>query len=236
MVRNAITDPTTGLQAEVISGDDRNGIVVVTRPLKTFKNVTKFFTNSTYGIEMNQNVGFSGTPIPIHNGTDNAYWTASAISVSWTFNGTDQKHAGSYSIDATSTINNSVAQIAKGSSQDLTGHTEITGWIYLTKFAGTAGIILYGWNTSGGIIVGIEINIADHISTIELGTWQQFVIPLAELELTNETIDSIRIRTQKGTSVPNYYLDDIQIEEIGETIEFDIAPDVGEIGLFIVSM
>jgi len=48
-------------------------LAVATVPYRTFDNKLAFFSNDTYGVEMNQNAGFSdGTPDEIHNGTDNA--------------------------------------------------------------------------------------------------------------------------------------------------------------------
>jgi len=228
-IRNTIIDPETGREASVVDGAEVNALAVATRPLKTFENKDIYFQNETYGAEMNQNVATGGTPIHIHDGTDNIYWTASAISGNWVFDSTDQNHtpAGSKSIDATGTTNNSIAQIAKGSSQDLTGYVSITGWIYISSWsaAGTKHIELYGWDTGTGLIVGNSVNIDDYINTGQIGSWQKFTINLKDFGIKNKTIDSIRIQTTTTAVAPNYYLDDIQIEETGAPLEYNIQPE-----------
>ncbi len=51
---------------------------------------TKFFLNDDFGAAMNQNIGFSGTPDIIHNGTDTSAYTGSNIAgAQATFNDTD---------------------------------------------------------------------------------------------------------------------------------------------------
>jgi hypothetical protein len=231
MLKTIVADSQNKRSAEVdITKDERQALVVATRPLKVFQNQIKFFTNSVYGSDLNQNASFGGSPIPVHNGEDASYWTASAIigGSRWDFSSTDQAHGGTQSVDGTLTINNDVAQFAKGSSQDLTGYTAITGWIYLTGWAdtGTKAVAIYGWD---GAIVGNLVNIGNYIDKTSFGTWQKFSISLNDLGLTNETIDSIRIGVVDigAGAAPNFYLDDIQIEETGNPLEFRIDPDNG---------
>ena len=57
-IKAHITDPTTGIKAEVTGDKEDNALIVATRPLKTFLPKTAFFTNDTYGIEMAQNAAF----------------------------------------------------------------------------------------------------------------------------------------------------------------------------------
>lgn len=230
-IKILISDPKTEKQASIVDGGEENALVVATRPLKSFYNKIKFFTNPDYGYNTNVAVGFSGTPIHIHNGIDNVYWLASVISGTWIFNSTTQAHTGTKSIDASATTNNDTAQIAKGSTIDLSNYVAITGWVYLSSWndRGTKGIQLYGWDTSTAAIVGSEINLKDYINIGLIGSWQKFVIPLPHMNLVGETIDAIRIKTVDigAGSPPSYYLDDIQIEETKTPIEFSIEPDPG---------
>ncbi len=53
------------------TGEDR-GLVVATRPHKTFETKTMFFTNPTYGREMAQNGAYSSIKWVLHDGTDTA--------------------------------------------------------------------------------------------------------------------------------------------------------------------
>lgn len=227
-VKSLITDPKTGIQASVIDGEEENAVVVATRLLKSYTNVIKFFTNLKYGYNMNISVGFSGEPEPIHNGIDNVYWTASTVYGFWDFDSTDQAHTGTKSIDATRTFNNYTAQMAKGSTITLSG-VAITGWVYLSSWddRGTKGIHLYGWDTSTSTMVGNEVNLKNYIDIGSMGNWQKFVVSLADMDLVGETIDAIRIKTVDiGTGfAPDYYLDDIQIEEAGIPVEFNIKPN-----------
>ena len=229
VVKAIITDVGTGLSPTVVNTEEMNALVVATRPLKTFENDVQFFFNSTYGPNMNQNASFGGIPEKIHNGIDDVLWTASIISGTWTFNSTDQAHAGTNSIDATSTSKNDVAQITKGSYIDLSGYTAFTGWIYITKWSSTVTnhVIIYGYDTGTGLVIGNNINIDDYINVEELGIWQKFVIPLEDLGLTEKSIDAVRIMSSSPGVAPSYYLDDIQIEETGSPIIYEISPKKG---------
>lgn len=66
-----IIDPKTGIQAEVVDGNDEvHALAVATRPLKTYTNEPSYFTNDTYGVEMAQEVSFGGTPVGVFDGED----------------------------------------------------------------------------------------------------------------------------------------------------------------------
>ena len=130
-IKNYITDPDQQLTARVKKIDKDNSLIVAVQDLKTYNNIIqKRFTNDTYGTDLNQNVTFGGAPEEVHDGTDNAYWTGTAISGTWTFDSTDQANTGTKSIDGTDTVNNSIAQLAKGASLDVTSYVAITGYIY----------------------------------------------------------------------------------------------------------
>ena len=55
------------------------GLVVATRPLKTFLNKVEFFQNDEYGIDLNQDASAGGTPEIVHDGADQIEWTATDI-------------------------------------------------------------------------------------------------------------------------------------------------------------
>lgn len=228
-VKSLIIDPRTGRCASIENGEEKNALVVATRPLKSLVNKIEFFSNPDYGHNMNIALGFAGTPIPIHNGVDNVYWTATAISGTWTFNSAAQAHTGTKSIDGTATVNNSIAQIAKGANQDLTDYVAITGWIYLSLWddRGTKEIQVYGWDTGTATMIGITVNLKDYINIGLTDAWQKFAISLKDMNLVGQTIDAIRIQTiDVGLGVPpDYYLDDIQIEDDIAPEEFKIEPD-----------
>lgn len=88
-IKSLITDSSNNKSAQVdgTAGEEK-ALIVATRELKTFKNSARFFTNPSYGADMNQNVGFSGTPDDVYNGGDSTQWTASSISggANWDLN------------------------------------------------------------------------------------------------------------------------------------------------------
>lgn len=232
VLKTNITDPLTGFKAAVVSENgEKNSIAVATRPLKKFINKYLLFVNPSYGADMNINVTFGGSPIGIHNGTDTALWTGSAISGTWVFDSTTQAQSGTKSVDGTATVNNNIAQFAKGSNQSLTGHTAITGYVYLSAWdnKGTKHIEFYGWDTNTSTIVGNSINLDDYIDFYTIGSWQKFSIPLDDMSLENKTLDSFRVKTiDLGPgSPPDYYLDNIQVEETGAPVTFKIQPEKG---------
>lgn len=229
-----ITDPTTNLKARVDDGTEDNALVVATRPLKTFTNSTSFFTNSDFGSNMNQNALAMGTPIKVHNGIDDILWTASSIQGNkFNFNSTDQNHTtesgSATSIKIDNPAINDILQIAKGSTQDLMGYSALSLWVYIDK-DWTVGdsIQISAWDTVAGGIVGVAVNIEDFIDFQTFDIWHHFIVSLTDMELTDKTIDAIRIEilTKEGKT-PKFYLDDIQFEETGEPITFQIKPAKG---------
>ncbi len=233
MIKALVTGHSTGLEADVDNdnGDEASALVVTTRPFKTYTSETRFFTNDTYGSDLNQNAALGGVPVNIHNGIDNVYWTASAISGTWTFNSAAQAHAGAQSIDATTTRNNQTAQITAGAPQALSGYVSISGWIYITGWStnGVKAVNIFGWDTGASVIEGSAVNIGDYIDTTVFNTWHQFVIPFGDMGLTGLTIDAIRVTTVDvgAGPPPNYYLDDIRIEQTGAALEYVVEPNIG---------
>ena len=229
-VETRITDPRNGDTAYVdVSDGEPNALVVATRELKERFPVDEPFTNTTYGIDMNQDATVGGTPEKIHNGTDNMLWTASAIAGTWDFASTTEAHTGTKSIDATATVNNDTAEFDKGSTVDLSGYVELSGWIYITSWStlGTKRVDVYGWD--GATVVGVTVDIGDYVNTALLDTWQQFRIPLTDMGLSAAVIQYIRVTSiDVGPGLPiDYYLDDLQFEETGGAIVYEVAPDPG---------
>lgn len=204
-----------------------SGLVVYSEPLRDTIAQTKAAVNPTYGADMNQNVSFGGTPEGVHNGTDSALWTASAISGTWTFDSTAQAQAGTKSVDATATVNNSEALFSDATSINTGGYTALTGYIYIT-----------GWPTSGtkdvevrmrnnGTNEGNALNLSDYINNTTFNVWQKFTIPMEDLTGGAVTVDELVVRTVDigGGAAPDYYLDTIQFEETGSALTYTIEPD-----------
>lgn len=225
--RTHITCPKSGHIARVVDGIEPNALVVATRELKTYYNDVSFFLNPNYGIDMNQNAGFGGTPVEVHNGIDDVLWTASSITgVKFTFNSGDQNHtpAGSTSVRIDNPALNDVMEFDKGSDQSLNGYTAISLWIYIDKdWAINDSVSLYGWDN--GVQVGTKIFLENYFSWSVFDVWHKISIPLSDMSLVDETIDSLRVQIETiDTKSPKFYLDDIQIEETGNPITFTLRP------------
>ena len=79
-IKNYITDKARNTSAEIADGSgEMRGLVVATRPLKIYENKIIFFSNDTYGIDMNKDAASGGVPEKVHDGTDSVLWTASDI-------------------------------------------------------------------------------------------------------------------------------------------------------------
>jgi len=219
-----IEDPSNSSKATVDSTTgEKKGLVVATRPLKTQKNRTTFFLNETYGADMNQSGAYGGTPIGIHNGTDNTYWTGAAVKGTWVFNSTDQTHAGSKSVDGTSAGKNGEASFSKGSTQDLTGYLGLSGWIYITSYDQGTHIELQA--KLSAVDVGNKVNIDEYFDTTTFNSWQYFSLPLTYMSLAGESIDAFHLKIKDADC--KIYLDDFQIEETGANIEYTVEPKLG---------
>lgn len=230
-----ITDIKNGLHAKVIDGhEEANALIVATRPLKTFENEVQYFISSTHGFNMN--IGFTNNLTDyINDGTDNAYWTASAIvGTKWTIDSTDQNHTagGSKSIKYTNGSINDILQILNTSDVVLTDYNFLTLWIYIdNNWAAGDSVAIYGWDSGTGTIVGNSVALEDYFTFGNFGVWQKITISLSDLNLTGKTIDAVRIEIIAKIAVsPTFYLDDIQLE--GTTEEagagtFKIMPDKG---------
>lgn len=202
----------------------------------TYKGVLKEdsfrqFTNPTQGSNLNVNAAVSGTPEQIHNGIDSVLWTASALSGTWVFDSTAQANTGIRSIDATATTNNDTALISKGSNLDMRGYSALTGFIYITNWSpsGTKDVRLQ-WRNSG-TTSGLLIDLSTYIDTTSFNTWQKFTIPLSDFGAASSAIiNELTITTvDVGPGPPpDYYLDDIQLEEVGGGFIYTISPELDE--------
>ena len=202
----------------------------------TYKGVLKEdsfrqFINPTQGANLNVDGSLSGIPDQIHNGIDSVLWTASALSGTWVFNSTTQANTGIRSIDATATTNNDTALISKGSNLDMNGYSSVTGFIYVGAWdtRGTKDVRLQ-WRNSG-TTSGVQVNLSAYIDTTLFGSWQKFTIPLSDFGAASSAIiNELTITTVDvgAGPPPNYFLDDIQLEERGGGFIYTIAPELDD--------
>jgi hypothetical protein len=207
---------------------------VYTHPKVRYDSVITYFFNPTYGIDMNQNGGFSGTPEKIHNGTDTAEWTASdLVGNRFVFDSTTRANTGTKSIDGSGTRNDDLclftapAPVASGS------YVAVTGFIYYSSI--TPPQSQRDVNIQfrlAGVDNGNEVQLFDYTDPTRLGLWQKFVIPIEDFGLTGN-IDELTLKTISlvGTpsDAPDYLIDDLQLEESGNSITFETTPPSGDV-------
>jgi len=231
-VKLNISDPGTSLKANVVDGDEKNALVVATRPLKTYTNVLRFFTNDDYGIDMNQDAIPSGSPEPVHNGIDTVLWTATDIigGGKTTFNSTDQAYEGTHSVKVDNSPVADTFQFLKASDLNCSLYISLTLWIYVDKDWKAGDVIdVYGWDTGTGLQVGNVIDLSNYFTYSEYKVWHKITVPLTDMgDLANyTTLDALRVRqTVAEGKAPKYFLDTIQFElDVGiEPIKFSLKP------------
>lgn len=230
-IKTTITDGRgEGIAAGVHKNKDvPAGLVVYSEPYRNFIAQTKPLLSTTTGsVDANVDASFSGTPDGIHNGTDSALWTGSALTGTWTFDSTAQAQAGTRSVDATATVHNDEAQFERSSAITANDYAAMTGYIYITAWpsSGTKEVELR--NRLAGVDVGNSINLSDYVNTGILNTWQKYTIPLADFGLSADSIDQLVVRTIDigGGAAPDYYLDTMQWEETGSET-FLLEADLG---------
>lgn len=234
-IQTIITDPQNSLNVKIINdNEESNALIVATRPLKTFENEFKFFTSTVSGIDMNigRTANFTEN---IYDGTDNVYWTASIISGGkWTLDSTDQNHTagGSKSLKYDNGNIGNTVQFLRSNNINLTDYDSLVIWVYVDKDWATADSVeIYGWDSGTSTIVGTSVALENYFNFSQFDIWQQITIPLSDMFLIGESLDSFRIEIiAKIGKSPKIYFDDIileGIEEIAGTGEFIIEPDLG---------
>ena len=231
-INTYITNPGKPIQAGVMKPlGEKSGLHILSRPAKVFENKIKFFVNDDNGADMAVDADTLSLNEGIHNGIDNVYWTASAISGTWDFNSLVNPRTGTHSIDATATVNDDIAQFLRpaGNLALASPISAVGVWVYLASWgAGVKSIDLYGWSTGSGAIVGTPVNLADYIDTTVLGSYQHAVVPLTDMNLQELTVDAFRIENTWVNGVQQtYYMDDIELLEGDLPLEYTVEPDKG---------
>ena len=74
MALNAnISDAQNGIQATVVTQEGQNCLNVVTQDYKQFLNKSAYFSNPTYGININHDFSLVASTENVHDGNDNTY-------------------------------------------------------------------------------------------------------------------------------------------------------------------
>jgi len=177
-------------------------------------------TNNTFGVDMNQDASFTGTPSGVHDGVDSVLWTAqNIIGTKLTASSTDRFNSGSASVKIDNPSLNDVWEFDNGSNFDLTNFTALSMFANVDVNWTSDIIEIYGWD--GSAEVGNRVSLGDYFNESTFDVWQGLAIPLSDMGLTNETISAWRMQlVNKNGPGPRFYMDDIQIEASGSTIPF----------------
>ena len=117
------------------------GLVTYTddlKPPKTFFG--SFLINPSFGADLNINVGFTGTPEKVHDGTDLSLWAASALSGIWDFASTTHAKQGIITVIQFGNLSGAVINVA-GTNITTTTLTEGVDWTAGVDNDTTAGTI-----------------------------------------------------------------------------------------------
>ena len=224
-----------GFKADVTEEmTEKHGLVVATRPLKTFTTRIAFATHGTYGREMNQNASYGGSPVLIHNGIDDVAWTMTQPvgGADWTANSTNRFYAGAASaycnraetLDRMQVINN----LGPGNDIDLNGnYTAITMWLNVdNNWAANDSFSLCG--VLDGAQVGNKVYLEDYFDYTVTDIWHYLTIPLTDLGIDALSIDAFWVECEaiQGTK-PRFYIDNWYLQATGAPIAFSVKPSEG---------
>lgn len=227
-------------RASVISKDGDLGLLVYTK--QRYSPVPAYLPllNVDFGRDMTQDVSAGGTPIDIHDGEDNTYWTGNNISGSTIdFNSTNRANTGTQSVRANSPSVGTIWEFDNGADQDLSSYVSITGFININRrWDSGDSVSMFGWRA--GAQVGDKIFIEDYVTIGDNDVWQQFIVPLTAMNLDGQTIDAIRFEQESASGTTgDWFLDDFQIQESGTPIEYKTSKAIDkdyQVYEFIITM
>lgn len=208
-------------KAQLHERDDECGLIVYTKD--RYRAVPQILPllNPDYGNAINQDASAGGTPVNIHDGTDNAYWTGSTISGSTIdFASTNRAYSGTQSVRANSPNLGTVWEFDKGSSQGLSSYVALTFKINVNRrWVAGDSVSIYGYDSSGQ--VGTKVLLEDYFDETDYDVWLSVSIPLGDMSLSLATVDAFRLEMEaiNGQS-PDFFMDEIQLQETGTPIEF----------------
>lgn len=209
------------------------GLVVFSEQLKEKDTLFTFSLNPELGFQMAIDGSFGGTPIVVHDGIDTAAWTGSNVSGNKvTFD--DASYAESTWTPQSIEINKSgvgdVWQFLRDSDLDLNNYIAISMDV----------IVDSGWSPGNSISVqgfflgvgggprGVPVLLEDYFNESFFKTVQKIAIPLEDMSLSADTIDTLRFEVlAKVGAGPVFYLDNIQIEETSGSREFNVVAPPG---------
>jgi len=209
------------------------GSIVYSHDLEVKIPYLSHAVNDLYGENLAVNAAAGGTPEQIHDGTDSVLWTASAVQgASFTFDSTNRPApgGGTKSIEIASPAVTDIAQFATGAPVALSGYSSISMDVNVDQRYQDGDVItLIGYDTTLGGTVGTSVDIKNYFSYAEFDIWQVISIPLSDMNLEASSVDAFRLVIDaKQSQSPTFYIDNLQLEESGGAIAFDMAGPPGE--------
>lgn len=230
-----IQDPLSGEKANVLKKDGYYGLYVFTDTFKDFVDRTVFFSNPNFGINVNRNFSVVNNTENVHNGGDNIYWTPSIIvgsPVDFDFNSTTVVHTGAQSIDCTAAETGDQFQLLNDTLISDGDFDQLVGWLYISSSwdIDDAGLKISLYNSNTGLVVSdVIVELKNYVTSGNTGVWQRFVIPISKFGNLSNQYDAIRLTVSGVTTPPQFYLDDIQLLDVGgsDTGIYKIEPTKG---------
>ncbi len=226
-IKTLIIDGNGGKAAKLLTREGTTGQIVYTEAkLKTVRQ-SKFFVNPTFGMDMNQNVTFGGTPELIHDGGDNAGWTGAIGVGTWNFADTATPQAGTNHVSITAANDSDFASFTDATETDMSSHTAITGQIQLVAYNEALNSTILQFRNNG-LDVGTSVDLNDFMNPAILGSYQGFVVPKDEMSASDITVDELTITiVRRSGPRPTIFFDVLQIENTGTPARFEVIPDKG---------
>ena len=213
-------------------GESR-GLVVATRPHKTYTTQTIFATNPTYGRDMNKNAAYTGTPILVHDGTDTTAWTMSEpVGTKWVADSTAQYYADAKSLTFNNGSVGAIMQVINntgpGTDIAMSGYAAITMWIYVGNDWGV-GVSFSIYAHLNGAMVGNKVFLEHYFNSLRYNVWQYINIPLTDMGIGALSIDAFRIQNESrdGSQSPQFWIDEWYIQQTGAKIDYTVQPSPG---------
>ena len=210
--------------------DIPNGLVTYTHPYATDSSAGGFYFNPTFGINMNVDAGFTGTPDGVHDGTDSVLWTGTNLSgTKFIFNSVTQAQAGTKSVDGTASQNADEAIFTRASTINTGGYIAFVGYIYITDWsiAGTKEVELR--LRVAGVDLGDTVDLSGFINKGLFNSWQKFIIPITSFGVGATAFDEVVVKTvaQGSGQPPSYFLDTLSFEEASGSVTYSIPVPKG---------
>lgn len=202
------------------------GQVSYVEPFLEFDPTRRFFINPLQGFAMNLDASSGGVPDPVHDGEDTTLWTASQPSGNKVdFNSTERPRTGSNSIKVNAPAVNDIWQWDKGSTISAGAYVALTGYINIDSDWSTGDSVdVYAYDTAGDTIVGVRVCLEDYMQEELFDEYQKFAIPFSDMGMDSLSFDAFRMElVEKQGPAPKFFLDDIQIEETGGSLEYVVA-------------